>query len=183
MFAINLIKNITRYFIGFVFVLLICELVLYFLPVNTPIRTHPLYLDSNPFDARATKSSTITFSNMSFFDNVIKRKTNSMGFFSDYEYEKNFDGNFVIGDSQVESGQVQFLNTFHQIIAKKINYKVYNFGISGAPLSQYHTYANEICKRYKPKNILMLIIPNDLRQSLRNIELEMVGFTIMKIIY
>ena len=167
MFIVNTIKNITKYFIGFVFVLLICELVLSFLPVNTPIRTHPLYLDSNPFDVSATKSSKITFSNMSFFDNAIKRKTNSLGFFSDYEYEDDFNGNFVIGDSQVESGQVEFSNTFHQIIAKKINSKVYNIGISGAPLSQYHAYTNEICKRYKPKNILILIIPNDLRQSLK----------------
>ena len=119
MFIVNTIKNITKYFIGFVFVLLICELVLSFLPVNTPIRTHPLYLDSNPFDVSATKSSKITFSNMSFFDNAIKRKTNSLGFFSDYEYEDDFNGNFVIGDSQVESGQVEFSNTFHQIIAKK----------------------------------------------------------------
>ena len=44
---------------------------------------------------------------------------------------------------------------------------MYNIGISGAPLSQYHAYTNEICKRYKPKNILILIIPNDLRQSLK----------------
>ena len=161
------IKNLLKYFIGFIFTLLLCELILSFLPVSTPVRTHALSSNAKPFDVRATESSTLTFSSMSFFDNAIKRKTNSLGFFSDYEYENNFSGNFVVGDSQVEAVQVKFLDTFHQIIEKKTNKKMYNIGLSGAPLSQYHAYVNEICERYKPAIILLLIIPNDFKQSLK----------------
>jgi hypothetical protein len=161
------IKNLIKYFIGFIFTLLLFETILSFLPVSNPIRTHALLTNDKPFDVRATKSTILTFSTMSFFNNAIKRKTNSLGFFSDYEYENNASVNFIVGDSQVEAVQVRFSETFHQIIEKKTNKKMYNIGLSGAPISQYHAYVNEICERYKPTNIFLLIIPNDFKQSLK----------------
>ena len=52
----------------------------------------------------------------------------------------------------MEAVQVPFSETFHQQIANKLEEKVYNIGLSGAPLSQYHAYTNEICERYQLKN-------------------------------
>ena len=104
---------------------------------------------------------------MWFFNNPQWRETNTLGFFSDFEYEDGFSGYIVVGDSQVEAWQVPFSKTFHQVLGEKINEKVYNIGLSGAPLSQYHAYVKEICRRYNPEKIIILIIANDFKESLK----------------
>lgn len=162
----KILKNLFGYIVGFTFLFIAMEVLLSFFPVQSAIRTRPLYHDSKPFDVAAKRSTVFSFSTMWFFNNPQYRKTNKLGFFSDFEYEDGFSGIIVVGDSQVEAVQVPFNKTFHQILSQKIGEPVYNIGLSGAPLSQYHAYVNEICERYIPSKILILIIPNDFKESI-----------------
>ncbi len=157
--------NLLAYSVSFIIILLFLEIALRFLPVSNAIRTKPLNNNSNPFDASAEKFSSYDYSTNWFFNNPQTRKTNNLGFFSDFNYYDGFDGIVIIGDSQVESLQVPFEETFHQLLSLKLNKRIYNFGLSGAPLSQYQAYAQEVCKRYSPKKIYFLIIENDFIHS------------------
>lgn len=163
----NLLKNITGYAVSTLLILVAFEVVLSFLPVNSAIRTEALTADSSAFNVTAKRSTDFSFSTMWNFKNSQSRSTNNAGFFSDYDYEEGFNGYFIVGDSQVESVQLPFLETFHQKLAKKLSEDIYNIALSGAPLSQYHAYANEICNRYRPKKLLILLVSNDFGQSLK----------------
>ena len=129
-------------------------------------RNEPLSLDDSAFAVSTTPNSVITNSVGKFFSNPRNRASNSSGFFSDFDYFPGDQEIVVIGDSFVEAMQVPFSDTFHQIVGSQMNQKVYNFGISGAPLSQYEAYAQEICNVYKPKKLIITIIENDFDESL-----------------
>ena len=150
----RILKDVSGYALGTLVVLLVLEFTLSFFPVNSAIRTELLNSEASPFDVAAKKDANFSFSTMWNFINPQWRKTNNLGFFSDYDYEENFEGYIIVGDSQVEAVQVPFSETFHQQIANKLEEKVYNIGLSGAPLSQYHAYTNEICERYQLVKLL-----------------------------
>lgn len=148
-------------------VLVILEVALRAFPVTDVTRTKPLASDGSPLDVSSVTNGTISFSREWDFKNARQRKTNNAGFFSDYDYEPGKDGIFVVGDSFVEAVQVDFDQTFHQILAQKAGAQIYSLGLSGAPLSQYQAYVEAICDRYKPETIIIPIIANDFDQSLK----------------
>ncbi len=160
------VKNGITLLISCLFTLLIVELGLRFMPVMEVSRVKPLFSNSQPFDVSTVANAKLMHSSEWNFENALERQTNNAGFFSDYDYEPGHEGVFVIGDSFVEARQVRFEETFHQLIAKQLGEPVYNIGLSGAPLSQYHAYAKQVCSDYKPTAMVISIIGNDFDESL-----------------
>jgi hypothetical protein len=99
-------------------------------------------------------------------------KINSHGWNSYHEYTyKKPDNCFrvaVIGDSYVEALQVDVDKSFLAIIEKYLtdkNIQVYNFGHSGASLSQYLNVLRYVIKKYSPNLVVCIIQPNDFLES------------------
>ncbi len=162
----SLIRNILTFFFSFIVAIVIIEIVLSFLPVNSVTRTKNLDINSHPLDVSAKDNSLLSFSRKYNFLNTIYRKTNNLGFFSDTDYVDGEKIIGVIGDSYVEAVQVNYEDSFHGMISKKINIPVYNFAISGAPLSQYEAYLNEACTRYNIEKLIINIVANDFDESI-----------------
>lgn len=77
----------------------------------------------------------------------------------------------VIGDSYVEALQVNVEDSFPSIIEKKLlteGYKieVYQFGYSGAALSQYLQMMRYVVPMYQPDILLFHIVHNDIHESI-----------------
>jgi len=162
-----MLKNLFLFFTSLILTILFIEIILNFFPVTSITRTKPLFSYSEPFEVSSDKLSKKKFSLYTWdMKKPIARYTNNYGFFSNFNYEKNFEGIFVVGDSYVEAVQVAFEDTFHQVLSKKINKKIYNIAISGAPLSQYEAYVSQICREFKPQKIIISIVENDFIESL-----------------
>ncbi|MEP3276388.1 MAG: SGNH/GDSL hydrolase family protein [Stappiaceae bacterium] len=162
------IKNIAL-LIGSIFVtLVILEIGLRAFPVTDVSRTKPLALDSSPLEVSSQPNEILSYSREWNFKNARQRKTNNLGFFSDYDYKPGKEGVFVVGDSFVEAAQVDFDQTFHQLLANELDAEIYNFGVSGSPLSQYQAYVEDLCRRFKPSTVVIPIIANDFNQSMRS---------------
>lgn len=148
-----------------VFLLGFLEFALRQMPVKDVIRNKKLDVTANAFDVSAPANQNHIFSKNFNFELVNTRATNSLGFFSDFDYSANLEGIFVIGDSMVEALQVPFENTFHQQLSRELNSPIANIALSGAPLSQYEAYAREVCERYKPEKLIIVVVENDYLQS------------------
>ncbi|MDC0238539.1 SGNH/GDSL hydrolase family protein [Gammaproteobacteria bacterium] len=159
------IKNIILLVISLVTIAVALEICLHVFPVITVTRARSLELNSHPLDVAAIPNEEYNYSVGPLFKNSRTRKSNSQGFFSDYNYESGSRPIVVIGDSFVEALQVEFHETFHQLLGHKLGFKIYNFGISGAPLSQYEAYVQDVCERYRPNIIIISIVNNDFDQS------------------
>lgn len=74
----------------------------------------------------------------------------------------------VIGDSQVEALMVPNAQTFHRRLAATLGPRgrVYSFGTSGAPLSQYLAWARYATEAYGAAAIAFAVIGNDFDESL-----------------
>lgn len=74
----------------------------------------------------------------------------------------------VIGDSYIESFQVDIDNSFPVLLDKNLpdNFEVYSFGASGAALSQYLHYSRYIHEKYDPDIYIFNIVHNDFSGSL-----------------
>lgn len=161
----NWIKNVALAVLSCMFFLILFEVVLSFLPVSSVTRIKPLSSVDDAFAVSSTPNAVLSFSKEWSFQNVQYRKTNNLGFFSDYDYV-NTDPILAIGDSYVEAVQVPFPKTFHQVLADAIKHEIYNIGISGAPLSQYEAYLSEACRRFTPRKVIFTIVGNDFDESL-----------------
>ena len=162
----NLIRNFITIIISLFLTLIFLEILLSFMPVSSVIRSNELKNNSNPFDVSSKKNEVLSFSKKFNFINTVHRNTNNLGFFSDFDYVEGEKIVAVIGDSYVEAIQVAFKDTFHQKINSISNHPVYNFAISGSPLSQYEAYFKEVCIRYDVQKLIIAIISNDFSQSL-----------------
>lgn len=161
----NWTKNSFTFLVSSFLTLLLLELVLRMLPVLEVSRVKPLGSDSRAFNVSTVANSELVNSYEWDFKNVVNRKTNNLGFFSDFDYEAGFEGTVVIGDSFVEARQVSFDKTFHQLLSTQLDEPVYNIALAGAPLSQYHAYTVEVCDRYNPTKLIFSIIANDFDES------------------
>lgn len=164
--SMNPLENLPVVIISTCVALIGLELTLSLFPVTEVSRTKPLTEKSTPFEVSAEANSEFTFSRGRDFRNSRIRHTNSLGFFSDFDYQIGEKDIIVIGDSYVEAAAVDFEKTFHQILSKALREKIYNFGISGAPLSQYEAYLSEACQKFLPKKVIIPIIANDFSESL-----------------
>ena len=94
-----------------------------------------------------------------------------MGFVSDTDYVRH-DSNPVVafvGDSYVEAHMVAYRKTCAGRLATALEgrARVYPFGMSGAPLSEYLGYAEFARDRFQPKWLVLVVVGNDFDESLR----------------
>ncbi len=163
----SLLENITLACGSVLVMLLLAETALSFMPVVGVSRTQELSANGSPFDVSSVKNGSITYSDGWAFRNPLVKQTNNYGFFSKYDYKAGAPVVVAIGDSYTEAAQVEFEGTYHQRAAAKIGKPIYNFGLSGAPLSQYEAYLMESCKQFRPTAAVFAIIHNDFDESFR----------------
>lgn len=144
------------------------EVFLRFLPVCDSMMTMAVNSE-NPY-LRYKENREVTYSVGYDFSIVAKKRTNNYGFFSDYDYHPEAESPLlaVIGDSYVEALQVENIASMHGILAEKAKGKgrVYSFGSSGSPLSNYLAYANFATNEFDADALVFIIISNDFDQSL-----------------
>ena len=120
---------------------------------------------------RAQKNRLVDQSKFWNFYNAQEVKINNFGFRNDNNYSKIEDNIIaVIGDSYVEAVQVPFKKTFFNILDKSLGdeYKIYSFGFSGAPLSQYIKWAEYAIANFNVKYLVFNIVGNDFDESMHN---------------
>jgi len=104
------------------------------------------------------------------FANVVERRINNEGFFNDQDYDPSDPRPLLalIGDSYVEAKYLPFAESLagRLLAAAGEEQRVYSFGISGAPLSQYLVWADLARRVYRPSAMVFLIIGNDFDESL-----------------
>lgn len=163
------ILAILSIFIGLLLPLLVAEVALRFLPVRTGLETLPVD-DHNPL-LRFTPNRDFTYSKGWNFKLVNKGRTNNYGFVNDQDYDSSAHTPLlaVIGDSYVEALMVPFAETMHGRLARCVDKgrRVYSFGVSGAPLSQYLGEASFARSTFHPSGIVIVIIGNDFDESLQ----------------
>ncbi len=147
--------------------LVLAEFVLQFLPVTGVARTQSLGKNGTAFDVASVKDGSVSYSDGWNMRNPLIKRTNNYGFFSRYNYVRKTPVVLAIGDSYTEAAQVEFEKTYHQRLATAIGRPVYNFGLSGAPLSQYEAYLREGCRQFRPTAAVFAVIHNDFDESFR----------------
>jgi hypothetical protein len=155
--------NIVSFFI----IILIFEIILTFLPVNQGFEFYEVNKNSHIFRAKENRS--ITQSKYWNFYNPQIIKINNFGFRNDHDYDvKEQNIVSVIGDSYVEAVQVPFSKTFYNILEENIDnkFKIYSFGFSGAPLSQYLKWAEFSVDKFNVSHLIINVVANDFDESL-----------------
>jgi hypothetical protein len=152
--------------------LLAAELVLQLLPVsegtvNRPVdEEHPV-LSFEPDDD-------VVYSRDWNFSLVNHFRINEQGFVNDYDYDADPATPVlaVIGDSYVEATMVPYEETLQGRLEHDARsrygggFRVYSFGASGAPLSQYLVYAKHAQDHYNVQSMVFVIIANDFDESM-----------------
>lgn len=144
------------------------EGVLRLLPVCDATRRTPVD-DRNPI-LRLAPDREFTWSrdwNMKLVNRV---RTNNFGFVNDVDYDPAATTPLIamVGDSYVESLMVPFADTGAGRMTSHLGdaARVYTFGLSGAPLSQYLAYAEFARDSFRPDTFVFLIVGNDFDKSL-----------------
>lgn len=95
---------------------------------------------------------------------------NNMHWNSPFDYENNPDNKLiaVIGDSYVQAFQVDVDKNFSVLLGEKLNdiYKVYSFGLDGAPLSQYLHQSRYVSRHFDPEILIFNLVHNDFDESI-----------------
>jgi hypothetical protein len=152
--------------------LLVAELVLRLLPVsegtlNTPVNQEHPVLSFEPDDD-------VLYSRDWNFSYVNHVRVNKQGFVNKHDYDADPATPVlaVIGDSYVEALMVPPEETLFGRLESDArsqyggDFRVYSFGASGAPLSQYLVYARHAQDNYNVQAMVFVIIANDFDESL-----------------
>lgn len=143
------------------------ELVLRFLPVATGLRTVEVTAASPVFHFAPNRS--FVFSRDWDLDMVNRGHVNNAGFVNDQEYRAHGAGPLlgVVGDSYIEAAMVPYPETLHGRLAKRMQgrLRVYSFGASGAPLSQYLVWARHAVQEHGATALLISVVGNDFDES------------------
>jgi hypothetical protein len=154
--------------IGLFVPLLLAEIVLRFLPVNTGLATQAVTASDPILHYRARQS--FTYSNDWRFSVVNRGWVNGAGLVNNQEYDTTATTPLlgIIGDSYVEALMVPYDSTIHGRLAALLGprARVYSFGASGAPMSQYLAVAGFIRHRYRPAGLVIIVVGNDFDESL-----------------
>jgi hypothetical protein len=148
--------------------LLFAEIVLRFLPVATGMWAMPVNAAHPIF--RFTPDREFLFSRDWNFSLVNRGRINNDGFVNDENYAENDPRPLlaVVGDSYVEAAMVPNDKTFYRRQSGKLDGKgrIYSFGASGAPLSQYLVWARYAAQKYHAGAIAIVVVGNDFDESL-----------------
>ena len=148
--------------------LCLAELILRLLPVRSAMSPPPV--DQRDPIRRFAANQDFTFSEGWNFALVNRGHTNNDGFINDQDYDSTASSPLlaVIGDSFVEALMLPFRETIEGRLARCVggSGRVYSFGVSGAPLSQYLVWASYAKARYHPVAFTIVIVGNDFDESL-----------------
>ena len=104
------------------------------------------------------------------FEVVNQVRVNNYGFVSDHDYDAEATTPLlaVVGDSYVEAAMVPYGQTCAGRLATHLSprLRVYSFGMSGAPLSQYLVYAQHLRDEFRPSGFVFIVVQNDFLRSL-----------------
>jgi lysophospholipase L1-like esterase len=155
--------------IGIFLTLLILEIVVRFLPVVSGLYVEQPINAQQPV-LRFLPNREFTYSRGWNLRGVNTGRTNNFGFINDQDYDPGATSPLaaVIGDSYVEALMIPFKNTLHASLAESARGRgrVYSFGMSGAPLSQYLAWALWVKKVFHPDLLVVTIVGNDFDESL-----------------
>ncbi len=163
-----MVKKITYLIYVSIVIFCILEIFFRFFPVSDSLRVRDVSSvgDRYYFKPNQTFNRQIGYD----FKYPIIKKTNNYGYFTNHDFKKNLGDTenlvVVIGDSYVEALQVANDDTFHSELANEYSsHFVYPIGASGAPLSQYLTFAQFAEKEFNPDKYIFTIIQNDFDES------------------
>ena len=146
------------------FILLLLEVILRFLPV-TELSYSKFISESNPI-YKFKPNRDVVYSKGPLFQISQSKHVNNDGFYSGIDYDVGDKGVVaIIGDSFVESKQVEDSKSLQGLLASQDSLNYYAFGVSGAPLSQYLAFA-QYAKKYNPIAWVFVIIANDFDESM-----------------
>jgi hypothetical protein len=149
--------------------LLAAEGALRLLPVHSGLMSEPVD-EANPV-FRFKPNRDFLFSRDWNFAIVNRGHVNNAGFVNDQDYAREGPRPLlaVIGDSYVEAVMVPYAETVHGRLAAAArgHGRVYSFGASGAPLSQYLVWARFARETYAVDRLAVVVVGNDFDESLR----------------
>src|SRR5262245_47349146 len=153
--------------IGIAGFLVFAEILLRFLPVASGMGSRPVTAESPVF--RFNSDRDFVFSKGWNLDMVNYGHVNNDGWVNDQDYHSDDSSPLVavVGDSFVEAAMVPYVQTFHGLLANFFNDKlrVYSFGASGAPLSQYLILARYAVQQFKARALVINVVGNDFDES------------------
>jgi hypothetical protein len=154
--------------IGLGLPLLAAELVLRFLPVQTGLRA--VAVDAANPVLHFTPDRPFSYSKGWSFELANRGWVNNAGFVNEQDYVADATAPLlaVVGDSYVEAVMVPYAETLHGRLARGLasSGRVYSFGASGAPLSQYLVWARHARESYRNDALIIVVIGNDFDESL-----------------
>jgi hypothetical protein len=143
------------------------EILLRFLPVQSGLRTMPVNADNPVFHFLPGRN--VTFSRGWNFDMVNHRQVNNAGWVNDQNYHNQDAAPLlaIIGDSYIEAMMVPYEQTVYGRLARSLEgrLRVYSFGASGAPLSQYLIWARHAVEHYGARAVIINVVGNDFDES------------------
>jgi len=153
---------------GLVFVLVLLEVLFRLLPVNNaPLLTR---IDQRYGLKHFIPEETHIWSAGTTFAFHTRKKSNNLGFLSDYDYllTSPLPLMVIIGDSYVEAAQVENPRTHHNLLHTGLGEhgRVYGIGTSGSPLSNYLQYAQMAREQLSPDGMIFVIVGNDFDESM-----------------
>ena len=143
------------------------EILLRFLPVQSGLRTMPVNAENPVF--HFTPERDVTFSRAWNFDMVNHRRVNNAGWVNDQDYQHQAETPLlaIVGDSYIEAMMVPYAETLYGRLASTLQgrFRVYSFGASGAPLSQYLIWAGHAVHEYGARAVVINVVGNDFDES------------------
>jgi hypothetical protein len=147
--------------------LALAEISLRFLPVATGLAPVSVTPESPVF--HFTPNRPFVFSRGWDFQMLNTGRVNNDGWVNDQDYQ--VDGAApvvaVVGDSYIEAAMVPYPQTAQGRLAGAVDgrSRVYSFGASGAPLSQYLVWAQYAVRKYHAKSLIINVLGNDFDES------------------
>jgi hypothetical protein len=154
--------------LGTVVAFMLLEVPLRFLPVSEGLMAEPVSDNSPVF--RFTPNRNVVWSRGWDFAIVNRLHVNNVGYVNDQDYSADDARPLlaVVGDSYVEAPMVPYQETTQGRLASAAapHARVYSFGASGAPLSQYVIWAREARQRWNAQALVVVVVGNDFDESL-----------------
>ncbi len=153
-----------------VLMLLAAELVLRILPAATGLRAIPVDAAHPVFHFLPDRA----FVSSRGWDmhGVIRGRVNNAGFVNDQDYQRDGPRPLlaIVGDSYIEAAMVPYAETVQGRLAAQYagKLRVYSFGASGAPLSQYLIWARHAVREYGARAVVINVVGNDFDESLQS---------------
>jgi len=164
----TILFSIISILFGILLSIVLLEVVFRVLPVRDSLKTLPVN-STNPI-VRFKEDRDVIWSAGSDFSIISKKHVNNYGFLNDQNYSREDKSPLlaIIGDSYVAAMQVDNQDSMHGILSHETVGKgrVYSFGASGSPLSNYLAYANYANKEFNANAYAFIIIGNDFDESL-----------------